>query len=104
MHPPALQEHLTCKLGVINQLKQSQEKGKALQGAGPVSSTAASQPACLSLQSSQQGAMRHQSASCHDTAHVRTHAHYHHHPPPPPPHHVPCRRCAWLEWTRMPLI
>lgn len=29
-----------CKLGVINQLQQSQEKGKAPVGAGPVSTLA----------------------------------------------------------------
>lgn len=30
-----LEEHLVCKLSVINQLKQNQEKGKAAVGAGP---------------------------------------------------------------------
>ncbi|KAL4452542.1 hypothetical protein ABPG75_008204 [Micractinium tetrahymenae] len=30
-----LEEHLVCKLGVINQLKESQQKGKAPLGAGP---------------------------------------------------------------------
>lgn len=30
-----IEEHLVCKLGVINQLQQSQEKGKAPVGAGP---------------------------------------------------------------------